>query len=149
MKLLISSSADRRIKFWTSGGQLGFRFRMLPAHWLIQEPIRLNPSKRILLNWKLEYLSWHWIMSKSLSRWLIIMIHFRRQQLIIGVNKGIRIYNLITDVESEHHIDASQPYTRHEHTDIGNLQSYSHYLRHVLISIVEIQNGSRVMPIRL
>ena len=33
------------------------------------------------------------------------MIHFRRQQLIIGVNKGIRIYNLITDVESEHHID--------------------------------------------
>ena len=79
------------------------------------------------------------------------MIHFRRQQLIIGVNKGIRIYNLITDVESEHHIDANQPYTRHEHTDIGNLQPYSHPLRHVLIysSIVEIQNGSRVMSIRL
>ena len=60
---------------------------------------------------------------------LMVMVHFRRQQLIIGVNKGIRIYNLITDVESEHHIDTSQPYTRHEHTDIGNLQSYSHHLR--------------------
>ena len=47
------------------------------------------------------------------------MIHFRRQQLIIGINKGIRIYNLISDGESDHHIDSSQPYTRHEHTDIG------------------------------
>lgn len=87
MKLLISSSADRRIKFWTSGGQLA-------------DTVELETGI------------------------FVMALNNERQQLIIGVNKGIRIYNLITDVESEHHIDASQPYTRHEHTDIVKCVAY-------------------------
>ena len=42
----------------------------------------------------------------------------RRQQVVIGFDAAIRLYNLDPDKESDHHINKNNPYVRNHHSDI-------------------------------
>jgi len=49
---------------------------------------------------------------------IFVMARNRRQQVVIGFEGAIKVFNLDPEKESEHHLNITNPYVRNHHTDI-------------------------------